>query len=403
MAFRNVLWFNYNVVQDSDSQNGLYCLTRAIPAIPSAALMAAALCLSTAYVNAQSVLVPNTPTPVISATGAPVSPLAPSSLPAITIGTGNTKILAFTTPRAITGYAAPTGLNSPSYSLQPISPGSQFLSGAGPQGIGGGGIHATFGSSESLVLGITGATALSTSIVGGTPVSGPAVTVYGADLSGKLHVFRTDRLLIESGIQVSPVGRDSSLAGAIAAGNNQSYRALVGYDFGSWSLKGGYQATDPYFASPLVLDGLGSWQDPNNVQGPVIDAHYQPTKSITLAARGNFLQGQNDVGSLSPVGRNDSISHVDFQAHYGLTRSSSLDLGYEWVQWDLKNDQGLLAAAGKPVEQYITIGVGHNFGPSTALKMLYRIGNYSDDGTHMSPTGQDLHDDEAIGQLSVKF
>jgi hypothetical protein len=276
-----------------------------------------------------------------------------------------------------------------------------MLTGSQAQGLGGAGIRASFGSDRSLVVGLTSAVAQGTGVNAGTSPYNAAV--YGIDVSGKLRVFSTDRLLIESGIEVSPVGPDTSLSSALSASNNESYRAMVGYNFGAVTIKGGYQAVNPYFSSPLSIDNLSAWQDPSNVAGPEIEAKYSPTRLITLAAHGNFLQGQNDIGAVSPIGRNDHVSHVNVLAQYGLPGSSSLDLGYEWVEYDLKNDQGLLAAPGKPTEQYITIGVGHNFGSSTALKMLYRVSNYVDDGTHLSPTGQDQHDDEAVTQLSIKF
>jgi len=295
-------------------------------------------------------------------------------------------------------------MGAPAYTLMPSANGGQMLTGSQAQGIGGAGIRASFGSDRSLVVGVTSALAQNGSDPTRIAPSTPGYSaVYGVDVSGKLRVFSMDRILVDSGIEVSPVGPDTSLSAALGAGNNQSYRALLGYDFGAVTIKGGYQAVNPNFSSPLGFDSFSAWQNPGNVEGPVIDVNYSPTRSITFAALGNFLQGQNDVGSVSPLGKNDRVSHVNVQARYGLPGSSSLDLGYEWVEYDLNNDQGLLAAPGKPTEQYITIGVGHNFGSSAALKMLYRIGNYADDGTHLSPTGQDIHDDEAVTQLSIKF
>lgn len=328
-----------------------------------------------------------------SSTTAPAPQAA--TLPAIKLSAGNVSVEAFTTKPA-----APAAIGAAPGAALGITGSTSPLFGSTPPGtIGGGGIHATFGT-DSLTVGLTGASAVVTpSNLLPNPSSNSLSTVYGADVSG--HLFG-NRVLVDSDFAVSPTGTDNSLTAALADHDNTSYRALLGYNFGSWSLKGGYQAIGTNFASPLTFLDMGSWSSPNNVAGPEFEANFQPTHSLSIGAHGNFLQGQEDAGALSPVGKNDQVSNLNLRAEYKVAGSSSIDLGYEWVQWNLHNDQGLLAAAGTPSEQYITVGVGHNFG-DTALKMLYSVGNYTDDGTHMAPSGQNSHDEEAITQLSVAF
>ena len=87
-----------------------------------------------------------------------------------------------------------------------------------------------------------------------------------------------------------------------------------------------------------------------------------------------------------------------------------MDLGYEEVQYDLRNGNGSLASAGKPKESYVTIGVGHDFNKNASFKLLYQIVHYNDHNTGFGSTnglntGSDANysGDIAVGQFSLKF
>ena len=85
-------------------------------------------------------------------------------------------------------------------------------------------------------------------------------------------------------------------------------------------------------------------------------ASYAITSKLSLVGDGYFYQGVYNIANQNPLGREDRLTSYDAGLKYGLTSTNTVDLGYEYVQYNLHNDQGLLTAAGKPTEQYVTIG-----------------------------------------------
>jgi predicted porin len=113
---------------------------------------------------------------------------------------------------------------------------------------------------------------------------------------------------------------------------------------------------------------------------------------------------------LPALGNKDDLNGFQADLKYGIARNYDVDLGYEFDQWTINNELGLLknpttgatASSGKPTEQYITLGVTHNFNQNASLKLLYQVDDYSDHSTWFDPNG-DSQGSVALSQLSVKF
>ncbi len=278
------------------------------------------------------------------------------------------------------------------------------------------GARITVGTPDTFVVGVTGLIARTTGDAG--PLVGPYgapsnidpyknkpynnLSVYGADFSGTLPFVKKSGLTLDGEVAVSPTGLDSRFGNVNSTKGDEAYYGELGYTFGPLVVKGGYKDIYTNFAAPGYWGRLGSWTNPTNVHGGIVSASYAITPDISLVGNGNFFQGQYNVGNTSPLGKNDKLDQYQVGVKYGLSSSSNVDLGYEWVQYDLKNDQHLLTAAGKPTEQYITLGVGHSFSQSASLKLLYQIIDYKDKNTGFDPAG-DSKGGVALTQFSVKF
>ncbi len=233
------------------------------------------------------------------------------------------------------------------------------------------------------------------------------LTVYGADANGALP-FNVP-FVKKGGVGVD-ASYDNSVEGGLKTHAAYGYRYMQHEEqltgqFGSLGLKGGYQYVGPYYAAPGYWGKVGSWTNPTNVMGPVVSAKFALTPKITL--NGDYEEYKAAYGGTSsPLQQNDHLNRYQVGLGYGLSSAYAVDLGYEDVMYDLRNNNGTLpGGAGKPRETYLTFGIGHSFNSNTSLKLLYQIVRYDDKGTGFDPLaggGQD-NGGVAVGQFSLKF
>ena len=183
---------------------------------------------------------------------------------------------------------------------------------------------------------------------------------------------------------------------------NEAWKALIGYQWRSLNVKAGVNQIYTNFTSPSWLTRVDG--DQNRLGGTELDSSYSLTPSLMLTAGGQFYDGRFNTGQQLLLGANDRMNQANLGVRYGISSKSSLELGYEWVQWDINNSQGSLNATGKPTEQYITVGLGRNLSKNAAFKLLYQIVDYKDDGTGFSSASLPNNGNGAVvGQANIEF
>lgn len=299
----------------------------------------------------------------------------------------------------------------------------------------GAGIRATFGNPESAVFGVT-LEQFGLNRNGQINPAGPGsptdpnrqvpigltqsqynrLSVYGVDFNGDLPFFKKTGLTLDANYTVSAHGVGN---GFNNVGNSYQYSSTddqLGFHVGALTLKGGYQYVGPEFSAPGYWGKIGSWTNPTNIRGGVGSLKYAFTPKLSLdadvenytAAYGLTKQG---FPINSPLQGGDHLNRYQIGLKYGLTAANTVDLGYEHVEYDLKNNNfkaGLgspLNAAGKPTESYITLGLGHDINPNTSFKFLYQIVQYDDKNTGFDPSAAlgKTEGGVAVGQVSIKF
>jgi len=321
------------------------------------------------------------------------------------------------------------------------------------------GVHATFGTPETFNLGVTAEQFGLDNNLGGTTFNGTPLTlfdgtndpnrpftsknaqfnrlsVYGVDFNGGLPFglpgVKKGGVLVDAAYTVSAQGINSGFNNVGKDFRYQSYDANLGFSIGGLHLKGGYQYVGPEFSAPGYWGKLGAWTNPTNVRGEVVSAKYAITPKLSFNADGNFYTGAyatNATGTRinSPIsgkvnyfdagkgkfvqGGADHISRYQVGLAYGLTSNYGVDLGYEDVQYDLRNQAGTavtgLAHGGRPEENYVNIGLGHTISNNASIKLLYQIVHYDDKGTGFdtvaSPTGGKSDGSVASAQFQIKF
>ncbi len=289
------------------------------------------------------------------------------------------------------------------------------------------GVRATFGAPEAATLGFTleqfGLTNNGANGLGindgltdpnatGRNSQFNRLTVYGVDFNGALPFgipgIKKGGILIDASYTVSAQGFNQ---GFNNVGNGFRYSSTddqIGAAFGGLTLKGGYQYVGPEFSAPGYWGRVGTWTNPTNVRGPVVSAKYAFTPKLTLNAdyeayKAAYGSNKNGTAINSPLQQGDHLNRYQVGFNYGLSSAYGVDLGYENVQYDLRNNNGTLAQAGKPRESYVNIGIGHTINSNASVKLLYQIVHYDGKGTNFDTVGNKQDGGVAVGQFQIKF
>jgi hypothetical protein len=231
--------------------------------------------------------------------------------------------------------------------------------------------------------------------------------VYGVNASANLQHSVT----LQGEFAIDSIGYDSIIGNKDSQDGNEAWWAGLGAASGAWNIKADYKQVYTYFAAPGYWGNIGSWINPTNIQGPEVTVKFAFSPILSLNLEGDFYKGIDNVVGESPITSKDDLTRFDGGIKWGVCHNTNIDLGYEWVQWNLKNaaiDTSILQN-GKPVEQYITLGVGHDISRNAAVKVLYQVDAYNDNNTafYQDPnTGKSvgsLSGGTFIGQASVKF
>ncbi len=284
----------------------------------------------------------------------------------------------------------------------------------------GAGVRLTLGDPSSLVLGATVeqfSVGNNFSGINGSftdPNNGRAwdrESVYGLDLNGglpfALPFLKKGAVTVNAAYTVSAQGAGSRFNNV---GNGYRYsqqQYLAGFNLGRIAFQGGYQYVGPEFSAPGYWGKLGAWTNPTNVEGAVYNLKIPIARRLAIDA--DYEQYRAAYGDItSPLQHNDHVNRYQAGVSYGLSSAYAVDLGYENVQYDLRNQNGTLNNAGKPTESYLTLGLGHSFNQNASFKLLYQIVNYNDRGTGFGSPAPGTSDrnysgNVAVGQFSLKF
>jgi len=307
------------------------------------------------------------------------------------------------------GGAGLNGLGGSQFGRLPAGLTSDDHASALDQGFG---VRATFGNSNTGVLGVSGAQygLFSPAIDPQKAKAYGTLGVYGLDFNGALPLMKSTGLALDASWTDS-ADCSHSFKSVSSGWRNQSTDDQIGITLGALSLKGGYQYVGPDFSAPGSWGRVGGWINPTNVQGGVGSAKYifSPKLNLNADVEGyKAAYGSSILGGRvqSPLQSGDKLDRYQVGLGYGLTSNYDVDLGYEQVNWDLKDNDPLtntLKGSGKPTQSFITIGVGHTFNPNASFKLLYQIVEYRDKNTGFDGAAGDTNGNVAVGQFQVKF
>lgn len=251
------------------------------------------------------------------------------------------------------------------------------------------GARATFGTPWKGVLGLSFYQAWSQNAWVANNAQDQA-QVYGADINIPIGGLG----LIGSYTKSNALGTDRTGVHPDITDDNVAWDGKLTGNFGRLAAAAGYKSIGKNFTAAGAWDKIGRWTNPADVQGPYLDINYPIACKVKLALNGEFLTAIDNAG---PFVEDDSLIKAEGQLKWGLNKTNTLDLGYEWIKF-----QPDTAGVDDAIEQYITVAWQHQMSPNAGLKVGYQFLNW-DGGQDQILYGPDYRGGVGVVQFGVSF
>ncbi|MHB9038641.1 MAG: S-layer homology domain-containing protein [Armatimonadota bacterium] len=198
--------------------------------------------------------------------------------------------------------------------------------------------------------------------------------VYGADLAIPFGIFNftgsytQSNTLAASHAVVSDITNDGT-----------AWDGAFGAMFGKLGASAGYKSIGSNFAAAGAWDKIGHWANPVNVKGPYADFTYPIMPNINIVLNGEYLTviDPSSWTGNTALTRDDTIVKAEGGLQWGISKSNSLALGYQWVKFTPGSQNAL--ADNDAIESYLTIGWAHQVNPDAVIKIGYQFINWNND------------------------
>lgn len=256
------------------------------------------------------------------------------------------------------------------------------------------GARLSFGTPLKGNLGLTflqAAGPVATTSAVGLPTSYDTADVLGADLKIQLGQFPFTA-------EYAQTTTKGDLGVPKIDDDNKAWDGAIGWQPGKLAIDLGYRQVEPNFGGPGYWTKVGMWTNPTNIRGPYANLTYGLAPNVSLVANGAFYKGAKDVALPAVINnKSDKLWKAEGGLKWGFTTTNSVNLGIEYIRWDPAD-----AGAGKTKEQYINIGLAHQFNPSAGLNISYQIIDYKPGTTAPYGTGT-YKGGVAVAQIQAKF
>ena len=181
--------------------------------------------------------------------------------------------------------------------------------------------------------------------------------------------------------------------------NNTAWDAKINAGFGKLGVGVGYKRIERNFAAAGAWDKIGRWTNPVNVKGPYVDMSYPIGRKMKLALNGEFLKTVDSIaGVVNGLNtKDDEIVKAEAGLKWGISKTNSLDLGYQWVRYNPTTD-----TLDEGTESYLTVGWAHQLNPNAGFKVGYQFTNW-DGGANTIVYGDDYRGGLGVVQFGVNF
>ena len=216
--------------------------------------------------------------------------------------------------------------------------------------------------------------------------------VYGADLNVPIGNFG----FVGSWTKSDALKNDRA-GGFNITDDNVAWDGKFTATFGKLGIGAGYKSIGRNFAAAGAWDKIGRWTNPADVNGPYVDISIPIARKLKIALNGEMLTALDNT--VSGVSHNDKVTKAEAGLQWGMSKTNSMVLGYEWVQFNPDD-----ARIDDSTESYLTLGWAHQMSDNAGFKVGYQFVNWDGGKTPTySPYGADYKGGVAVAQFGVSF
>lgn len=258
------------------------------------------------------------------------------------------------------------------------------------------GARLTFGTPWKGVLGLTYYQAWSETNWAAFVPTWDQAQVYGADL----NIPFCNLGFVASWTKSNALASDR--AAAIVKdldNNNTAWDGKLTGTFGKLGAAAGYKQIERNFAAAGAWDKIGRWTNPVDVKGPYVDFTYPIARKLRVALNGEFLNIIDSQG-VPGLNKDDQIIKAEGGLQWGVSKTNSLDLGYQWVQYTPDN------AVKTATESYLTVGWAHQMSANAGMKLGYQFVGWdrtAGAANNVANYGNSYRGGLAVAQFGVSF
>jgi hypothetical protein len=179
---------------------------------------------------------------------------------------------------------------------------------------------------------------------------------------------------------------------------NDAYNAYLKYMGGSFELGAGFQSVDSNYVAPGSWGKVGTEFSLRNAEGFHGSAKFMASDDLTLSAMGGVLEGKRNGGALLFNNTNDDVTFFNVGLDYKVSDVWAAMFGFERAEFNL-------GGAGKPEQNWYTIGFRYGINQDSFLNVKYQISDVDFKGQNGAfGFANNLYKGGLVSsQLSIKF
>jgi predicted porin len=222
------------------------------------------------------------------------------------------------------------------------------------------------------------------------------LAVYGGDLN-----FTFGKLMISGGYSKSDVQLGTT---NVNTQDDTAWNAKVGITSHRWGLSGGYREVEANYLAPGDWGRLGVDRNPTNIQGWLVDGHFDLSHKLVLSATGEFDKGVSDNYPGSGFNTGTTINKWGATLSYMVNPNLTLSVGYEDTEF-IGLDPSVVTTSlnGDASYKWTTFGIGYGLSDTSKLLIQYQLSDISNE-YQVTPGGGGRYTGGLLStQLSIKF
>lgn len=199
----------------------------------------------------------------------------------------------------------------------------------------------------------------------------------------------------------------TGLGAQVESRNTAAFDFAADWGSGPLTIGTGYRYIEPHFYSPGYWGRLGSWFNPNNIQGPTVRVAYDFSRAVGVRYAEEFYWAVRDLAAQGGIGRNDFVNRIRVGIWWKPCAPTLLSADWEGVRPKYAGRHSGLPLLGAGFvhspENHVTLAATHRLAERMRLRLAYHVGSFYGKGSVFTPAGTRYNDNVWTLQTDTSF